>query len=109
MLVTVLDGYGIAQTIIMQGQEVIQGSFGEIIATDVEQTLLEANGTRSGWIMQNCGAHTLQVNDVGLATGTVDSFSVLPGTFFPPRHYPMNTNRISVLGVVGNAYAVREW
>ena len=109
MLVTVLDGEGVAQTVIMRGHEAVQGIFGQIVATGLAQILLEENLTRSGWIMQNCGAHTLQVNDMGTATATVDSFSILPGSFFPPCNYPVTPNSVSILGVEGTTYAVREW
>ena len=110
MLLVVLDGIGISQTLIVAGQEAVVDRSGSIAATAVAQQLLAPNSMRSGFILQNLSSvNPLYINDLGAATTTGGSFAVPPGAFFPPQGYPVSTGALSVLGTAGSIYSAREW
>lgn len=113
MLINVLDAAGIAQKLIVHGQEAPLDHSGVIAATAVAQTALAANSLRSGYVIQNRGAAAMYVNDLGAATVAVGanagSFAIQPGAFFPPVGYPVTTGAISIIGTINDGFAVREW
>lgn len=113
MLLTVLDGNGVAQRIITQGQESPTDYSDLILVDDVAQDVLVANTLRSGWFFQNQGANTMYLNDLGVAAYPVvqgtGSILVPAGESFPPAGYPVSTGVLSVIGTAGDAFFVREW
>lgn len=113
MLLNIIDGSGFQQKIITPGQETITDQSGVIAVTGVAQQLLAANPNRSGFIMQNDGAHNMEVNDLGAATTTPvannGSFVVLPGGYFPPMCYPVSTGAISIIGTINDTFTARAW
>lgn len=113
MLINVLDSAGVAQKVIMHGQEAALDHSGVIAATAVAQTVLAANTLRSGYVIQNRGVAVMYVNDLGTAAAAVGvnagSFAIQPGAFFPPDGYPVTTGAISIVGTINDGFAVREW
>lgn len=111
MLITVLDGNGIPQQIIVSAQEdpLDAGFSNSIAATGVAQVLLNGNNSRSGYIMQNISANPMHLSDTGAATSGIGSFLIAPGAYFPPPNYPTAIGAISILGTIGDLYTVREW
>ncbi len=113
MLLTVLDGNGVAQRIITEGQEAPTDASDLILVDDVAQDVLVANATRSGWFFQNQGANDMYLNDLGVAAHPIvqgtGSYLVPAGGSFPPVGYPVSTGVLSVIGTAGDAFFVREW
>lgn len=110
MLLSVLDGNGAAQKVIVQAQEAVLDHSSTIAATGVSQAALAANANRSGCIIQNTGLNPMHVNDVGAATAIGgSSFLLAPGAYWPPAGYPVTTNAINIIGTISDSYACREW
>ena len=111
MLVQILDATGTQQQVIIPAQEAAVDRSGQIASTGVSQILAAANVLRSGFRMQNkSSVNPMYVDDLGAASSTGNqSFTVLPGAFFPPESYPVTTNAINVLGTAGDIFAAREW
>lgn len=109
MLMTVIDGNGTAQSIIVSAQEAVADKSGSIAATGVAQEPVAANLLRSGFRLQNVGSNPMYVNDLGVATVGSGSFIVGVGQFWPPEKYPVSVGAISILGTAGDAFTAREW
>lgn len=109
MLMIVLDGQQQQQTVIVKGQELSSDRSGSISSTGASELLLDANASRSGWIIQNLGDDPLHINEIGAAAEGSGSFVVAPGAFFPPSNFPVTTGVVSIMGITGTAYTVREW
>lgn len=111
MLIQILDATGTQQQVIIKAQEAVTDRSGQIAATGVSQILAAANVLRSGFRIQNkSSVNPMYVNELGAASASgAQSFTVLPGAFFPPDGYPVSTNAINVLGTAGDTFAAREW
>lgn len=109
MLLSILDGNGIPQTVLTAGQESQVDYSGTILATGVSQILLPANPLRSGWIIQNRSSNIMHVNDLGAASSLGGSFGVSTNGLFPPANFPVSPDAISIVGTVGDVFTVREW
>lgn len=109
MLLNIIDGLGVAKVIVVAGLETITAEAGTITATGVAQSLMLADDTRSGWLLQNNGEHSMFINDCGAATAGAGSFEVLPNGTFPPAGYPLSIGGVSILGTAGDAFTLRTW
>lgn len=109
MLLTILDGTGNTQKVIAHSQEEIVDHSGVIIATNVPQEVIPANAFRSGWTLQNLGAHDMFVNDIGAATSSYGSYLVTPKATIKSSDSGVSINTISVSGTVGESFTCREW
>jgi hypothetical protein len=113
MLLNIVDGTGLPQRIIVEGQETVIDQSGLIVATGVAQVLAAANANRSGIILQNDGSHNMEINDLAAAASPTvtdnGSFVVTPGSYWPPAGYPVSTGAISVSGTTGDTYTCRTW
>jgi hypothetical protein len=109
MLMTVIDGNGVSQAVIVSTQEAITNKSGSITATGVAQDAAVANALRSGCRFQNVGSNPMYFNDLEAAAVGEGSFIVGVGEYWPPVGYPVSTGAISVLGTVGDAFTGREW
>lgn len=110
MLLTVLDGLGVQQKVIVAGQEAIVDKSGTIAATGVAQVAIAANALRSGYRIQNRSAvNPMYVNELGAASAGQQSCTIAPGAFFPPEGYPVTTSAISIMGTTGDLFSAREW
>lgn len=109
MLLSVLDGNGIPQTILASAQEAQTDWSAAIVATGVSQVLMPANLLRSGWLIQNRSSNVMHVNDLGTATTVGGSFSVPSGGIFPPPNFPITTGQVSIVGTIGDVFTAREW
>lgn len=109
MLMTVIDGNGAPQTIIVHGQEALVDKSGSIAVTGVAQDVAVANSGRSGFRFQNVSNNPMYINDTGDATVAPGSFIVGAGQYWPPEGYAVTTNRISVLGTAGDQFTAKEW
>ena len=109
MLMTVLDGNGNQQTIIVNGQGPAADFSGTITVAAISQVAAAANPNRSGILFQNTSEHTMTINDDGLATDA-NAFQVGPGESWPPAGYPPAVGAINVAGTtVGDPFVYREW
>lgn len=110
MLLTVLDGAGVTQKVIVAAQEAVTDKSGSIAATGTAQTAIAANTLRSGYRIQNRSAvNPMYVNELGAASSGQQSCAIAPGAFFPPEGYPVTTSAISIMGTAGDLFAAREW
>ena len=110
MLLKVTDGLGIAQTIIAQGQEAVADYSGSIAATNVSQIAAVAHTTRSGFFIQNLGAHNMWINELAVATETQGSILLVPNaSISAPFNYPVSTGAINIIGTAGDGYTLRQW
>jgi|WetSurMetagenome_2_1015567.scaffolds.fasta_scaffold209438_2 hypothetical protein len=109
MLVTVLDGNGISQQLIIASQESVSDVSGVIAVTDTSQPMLAANALRSGYSVQNNGSNVMRINDTGNSSTLPGSFTVPPLGFFPPPGYPISTGAINISGTIGDNFSAREW
>lgn len=109
MLLAVLDGAGLARTVIAQAQETATDRSGTITATGVSQALMAANANRSGWFVQNNSDTAMTVNELGEDATEDSSITLYPGQTFPPVGYPIPITAISIAGTIDKAFAAREW
>lgn len=114
MLLVVVDGNGNQQTIIAQGQQLVDTvtDFSSAIeVTGQTQTISPPNPARSGIYFQNNGQHPMQINDAGNAGAETEpaSFVVYPGGTWPPLGYPIPVGAINVSGTAGDAFVEKEW
>jgi len=111
MLLKVIDALGSSQTIIVHGQEAIVDHSGALTGTGDSELLMDANATRSGWLMQNIDVTSMWVNDTGAAAvpNTIGSWEVAPGGIFPPAGFPVLTGQIHISGTNAAKYTAREW
>lgn len=110
MLINVLDAQGVAQKMVVQGQEAIVDHSGSIAATGTSQTAIAANSLRSGCIIQNVGANPMFINELGVAAAsTGGSFTLAPGATFPPAGMGLSAAAINITGTVGDKFTAREW
>ena len=110
MLLSILDGNAVAQTVIVAGQEAPVDRSGAIAGTSVAQSLLAANLTRSGYFLQNLGANPMYINELGSsAVAGQGSVKVVPGATFPLPGMPLTTAALSIVGTAGDAFTAREW
>lgn len=113
MLLKVLDGNGIPQTLVTAAQEAPTDGSDTIVATGVAQPLLVANSLRSGWLMQNRGSNPMYVNELAtsaVAVAAGDGAFVVPvNGYFPPPGFPVSTGAVSIMGTIGDGFALREW
>lgn len=109
MLLNVLDSAGVAQKVVVAGQEAVVDRSGSIALSDVAQTAIAANVYRSGFFIQNKGANPMYINELGTATAVGGSITIPAGASFPPAGYPVSTGAISILGTAGDIYTAREW
>lgn len=111
MLMIVLDGQQIQQTVIVKGQELSEDRSGSIATTGDSEILLDANAARSGWILQASSDNgaPLLINEIGPAASGIGSFEIPPGSFFPPSNFPITTGVIQISGTTGDSWTAREW
>lgn len=110
MQLLVSDAKGVQQQVVVKGLEAPVDRSGALGATGRAQCLMEANTNRSGFVVQNLSSvNPMWINDLGAASTGPGSFRVPPGSFFPPRDYPVGTGALSILGTQGDAYSAREW
>lgn len=110
MLMIVLDGQGVEQTIIVQSQGATIDASGTIAADDETQEIAAANADRAGLYFQNKGANVMLLNDLGDAgSGELACFQVPPGQSWPPAGYPIPVTAINVSGTAGDAFVFRQW
>lgn len=110
MLLNILDSNGLPQKIITHGQEAIVDASGFLIATNAAQIVVNASSTRSGFFLQNLGANNMWLNDLATATEGLGSILLIPGaSISAPANYPVNTDALSLIGVIGDAYTLRTW
>ena len=113
MLINVLDAAGVAQKLVVHGQEAAVDRSGIITATGAAQSALAANVLRSGYMIHNRGVAVMYVNDLGAAAVAVSanagSFMIQPGATFPPPGYPLTTGEVSIMGTINDGYMIREW
>lgn len=113
MLLQVIDGQGILQTVIATGQETVVDHSGSLDSSAAQELLAE-NESRSGWFIQNRGTNPMYLNELGedaSATVAADSGSIklAAGESFPPAGYPVTTAAISIIGTVDDDFICREW
>lgn len=111
MLLKVIDALGMAQTIIVHGQEAVVDHSGTLTVTGDSELLMDANATRSGWQMQNISGAVMWVNESGgsAVPATEGSWQVPVGGVFPPAGFPVTTGQIHISGTIGSQYTAREW
>ncbi len=110
MLLKVLDGTATSQTVIAKGQEAPTDRSGTIASTGVSQTLMAANATRSGYVVQNNGASVMWLNEIGAAASAIGgSYAIAPGAVFPPPGWPVTAAAIAITGTAAQAFTAREW
>ena len=121
MLLTVLDGNGTAQKVIVQGQEAITDSSGSIAVTGTAQQAAASNATRSGFFFQNLGVNNMGFSDTGTAAFVPASTTkVLSGTILVApggvleggtgsANYPVSVNAYSVIGTASDNFTLRQW
>ena len=109
MLLNILDGAGLAQKVIVAGQESVVDRSGTIAATAVSQSFLAVNLLRSGFTLQNRGVNPMYLNELGAAAVIGSSFVVPANGFFPPEGFPVSTNAWAILGTISDAFTAREW
>lgn len=110
MKLQILDGSGIAQTIIAATQEAVVDHSSTITVTNTAQNALAANANRSGYFFQNLSTvNPMYLNELGTATAVQGSIKIPPGGTFPPAGYPVSTGALSVLGTAADPFTCREW
>ncbi len=117
MLLKVIDGEGVLQTVVVAGDsETVVDHSCLIITTDTPQEVLAANEDRSGYYIQvvDTSGVNVYVNDLGVdASDTVsaDNGSVVlsSGRSFPHPGYPLSKEAVSVFGPAGTQLTIREW
>ena len=108
MLLKVLDGTGVLQTVVVASQEAVADASGAIATTAVSQVVTAASSLRSGFFFQNNGTHTMWLSELGSAVAGSGSISVAPGATLPAG-YPVSTGAWNVLGTAGDAFTARIW
>lgn len=108
MLLTVLDGNGNSQVVIVQNQGAADDFSGSIVAGGVSQIVAEPNANRAGLLFQNVSGTNMTISELGAATDS-QAFVIGPGAFWPPVGYPVPTTAINVAGDLNAPFVYREW
>jgi len=108
MLIYVKDGNGVAQLIIVAGQESPSSASAAIATTGDSEVLLAANTDRAGVVFQNQGSNAMRINVLG-GDATADGWVVEPGEHFPPPGFPLTTAAWNISGTTGDKFHCLEW
>lgn len=109
MLLKVIDGGSVSQTILSRAQESVLDHSGLVAVTAVSQVVLPANAFRSGFFIQNLSQRPMFINELGNALAGPGSYQLAPGASFPPAGYPVSIGAVSVLGTATDGFTAREW
>lgn len=109
MLLSVIDGAGLAQTVIAQSQAAATDRSGSIATSATSQALMAANANRSGWFVQNISDEALMIGDLGTDATLAGAITLYPGNTFPSPGYPVTVTAINIAGTAGKSFVAREW
>lgn len=115
MKLTVVDGSGVAQTIIVNGViDAITDRSAVIAAADAPQLLMAANPDRGGCYVQNLTDGPLLLSEISDADAPVvdpaKSWSIAPLACWPPANYPVTLGQVCIQSGQQNGVVVaREW
>ncbi len=111
MLLTVLDSTGATKTVCVQSQGSGTDRSGTISIASTSQQLMAANGSRSGWFVQNTTLNVpMTVNELGGDATNASSVVLNFGDVFPPPGYPVSTGIINIAcGTPGATFVAREY
>jgi hypothetical protein len=84
---------------------------GTITLGGTAQTLMIANASRKGWLVQNNSAGTLWINEIGgTAVQAQPSISITAGSLYTSPTPGASNAAISIVGATtSQAYTAREW
>lgn len=113
MLIQVVDANDVTQQIVAQSPGTPTDRSGTIVTSGLSQMLLEimpAGTQRSGWLVQNNGINSMQINDLGSpADQSPSAIFLAPGSTFPPPGYPVTQGEVQIVGFQGDNFMAREW
>lgn len=83
---------------------------GTITTGGTPQSLMAANSSRKGFMVQNISAGDLWINELGAATQTAGSIKIAPGATYSS---PLGGTPLGAVSIVGataaQAFTAREW
>lgn len=108
MLMTIVDGNGSQQIIVVASQGATTDVSGHIATSNVFQLVSDASPGRSGILIQNTGTNPMRIDEQGTQTAAT-AFLLAPGAYWPPAGYPVPTAAVFISGVAADAYVARTW
>lgn len=83
---------------------------GTVTLGGTAQTLMAANASRQGFIVQNVSTGDLWISSLGTAAATQPSIWLPPGSYYEPPSDGVPVAAISIFGATtGQAFSAREW